>query len=341
MLTKRLDAASVAVTPQNAQDLLALRRVIRAGDTISGSASWVLKQDREHARPDKGERVRVRMAVRAGTISLESGRLRVAGTVNESDLDSIPRGTRHSIWVVPGETVRITKGKWLAVDQRLLKSPAHRGFVLVAIDRAECCVARLYGTRLSLTPNIYSGQGGKRYRTSPDYTRRYMERAEQAIMSVLRDGDKLVVFGPGETKRVLANRPGVAPGRPVIAEGVDTGGEDGIHLFTRSDSMKTMMSDSGLARAASLLDEIMAMAGRGGAGFTMGFQETSRACRAGTVRALLFSQDLFEVADEEAAVGMLNDAERTGGRIYAVDSTTDVGLRVSGLGGVVSVLRYG
>ena len=39
-------------------------------------------------------------------------------------------------------------------------------------------------------------------------------------------------------------------------------------------------------------------------------------------------------------VDFLNDVETKGGKIYSVDSTTDVGLRVSGLGGIISLLRF-
>jgi len=36
----------------------------------------------------------------------------------------------------------------------------------------------------------------------------------------------------------------------------------------------------------------------------------------------------------------LNDVEDKGVKIYSVDSSTDIGLRVTGLGGIVSLLRY-
>ena len=36
----------------------------------------------------------------------------------------------------------------------------------------------------------------------------------------------------------------------------------------------------------------------------------------------------------------LNDAENKGVKAYGIDSTTDVGLRVSGLGGIIAVLRF-
>ena len=39
-------------------------------------------------------------------------------------------------------------------------------------------------------------------------------------------------------------------------------------------------------------------------------------------------------------IDFLNDVENKGVKIFSVDSTTDIGLRVSGLGGIVSLLRY-
>ena len=39
-------------------------------------------------------------------------------------------------------------------------------------------------------------------------------------------------------------------------------------------------------------------------------------------------------------IDFLNDVEEKGVKIYSVDSSTDIGLRVTGLGGIVSLLRY-
>jgi protein pelota len=36
----------------------------------------------------------------------------------------------------------------------------------------------------------------------------------------------------------------------------------------------------------------------------------------------------------------LNSTETVGGKIYGVDASTDIGLRVSSLGGVVGLLRF-
>jgi len=39
-------------------------------------------------------------------------------------------------------------------------------------------------------------------------------------------------------------------------------------------------------------------------------------------------------------IDFLNDVEGKGVKIYSVDSSTDIGLRVTGLGGIISLLRY-
>ncbi|HEX2014930.1 MAG TPA: mRNA surveillance protein Pelota, partial [Nitrososphaera sp.] len=58
------------------------------------------------------------------------------------------------------------------------------------------------------------------------------------------------------------------------------------------------------------------------------------------VDIVVFSDSLFKTANEDEVVKMLNSLESYGARTFAVDSTTDIGLRVSSLGGIVALLRY-
>jgi protein pelota len=84
----------------------------------------------------------------------------------------------------------------------------------------------------------------------------------------------------------------------------------------------------------------MAMAGRGGKRFAMGYVEAAAALEAGAVDRMVYSEGLFQNNAEEDIVELLNRAEASGVTMYGVDSTTDTGLRVTNLGGVVAVLRY-
>ncbi len=74
--------------------------------------------------------------------------------------------------------------------------------------------------------------------------------------------------------------------------------------------------------------------------FTMGFDETSKANEFGAVESLVFSDKIIQLYDENKIIEFLNDAESKGVQTFGVDSSTDIGLRVTGLGGIVSLLRF-
>ena len=122
-------------------------------------------------------------------------------------------------------------------------------------------------------------------------------------------------------------------------DGIDSGGEDGIYIFTKSQTMKEIMSDSKLAKVSSIIDEIMLLANKKSGKFTMGFDETFNANQIGAVESLVFSDKAIQ-DNEQKMIDFLNDVESKGVKIYSVDSSTDIGLRVTGLGGIVSLLRY-
>ena len=341
MISRRADADAVAATPQDMDDILSLRRAIGPGDAIYGRATWVIKRERQYARPDRGERVRITLGISADRISLDHAldTLRISGTIIHSDHEAVPRGGRHSIMVGIGDAITIRKERWTKVHRSLLRNREHAGFVLVAIDRTECGFARLHGTRIDAYPTVRSGWGGKRYAVPYD-VQSYMEQAARAAADIHVKGDHMVVFGPGTTKNRLANHLAGMGHHPRTAEGVDSGGDEGIRLFARSDILRKAVSESRLAGAVSTLEEVMAMAGRGGKRFTMGYAETAAALKAGAVDRMVYSEGLFQDNAEEDVVGMLNAAEASGVTMYGVDSSTDTGLRVTKLGGVVAVLRY-
>ena len=99
------------------------------------------------------------------------------------------------------------------------------------------------------------------------------------------------------------------------------------------------MSDSKLAKASSIIDEVMLLANKKSGKFTMGFDETFKANQIGAVESLVFSDKAIQ-DNEQGMIDFLNDIESKGVKMYSVDSSTDIGLRVTGLGGIVSILRY-
>jgi len=345
MITKIIDENSISVKPEDSDDLLNLRRIIKEGDKIIGDTTRVLKQDKDYSRPDKGERIKVRISLLVEKISLDDvlDRLRIGGTISESSNESVPHGSHHSFILRINDGITISKKKWLTIEKNLLESNNNQmGFVLVAIDTGDCGIAKLRGTHLEFIPNIYSGSSGKRYKTNFNIEK-FFEQVQLAISTVLKEGDSIIIFGPGETKKRFANfiqkSQNTQKYKVQVVDGVDSGGEDGIYIFTKSQTMKEIMSDSKLAKASSIIDEIMLLANKKSRKFTMGFDETFNANQIGAVESLVFSDKAIQ-DNEQKIIDFLNDVESKGVKIFSVDSSTDIGLRVTGLGGIVSLLRY-
>ena len=188
-------------------------------------------------------------------------------------------------------------------------------------------------------PNIYSGSSGKRYKTHFDIEK-FFQEIGKTITSIVTDRDKVIVFGPGETKKKFANFMKSFDLKIELVEGIDSGGEDGIYTFTKSAIMREIMSESKIAKIAGIIDDVMIMANKQSKRFTMGFNETSKANQFGAIKSLVFSDKILEIEDEEKIIEFLNDVESKGSQIFSVDSSTDLGLRVTGLGGIISTLRF-
>jgi len=346
MITKIIDENSIAVIPEDSDDLLNLRRIIKEGDRVVGDTTRVIKLDKDYSRPDKGERIRVRIALNVEKISLDDvlDRLRIGGTISESSNESVSHGSHHSFILKINDSITITKKNWVPIEKKLVESNNKQiGFVLVAIDTGDCGIARLRGTHLDFTPNIYSGFGGKRYKTNFNIEN-YFEQIQQAVSSIIREGDSIVIFGPGETKKRFSNFLQKSPNwkkyKIHVVEGIDSGGEDGIYTFTKSQTMREIMSESKLAKVSSIIDEVMLRANKKSKKFTMGFEETFKANQFGAIEFLVFSDKSIQSNNEQKIIEFLNDVESKGVKTYSVDSSTDIGLRVTGLGGIISLLRY-
>ncbi|HSG74085.1 MAG TPA: mRNA surveillance protein pelota [Nitrosopumilaceae archaeon] len=346
MITKIIDDNSISVIPEESDDLLTLRRIIKPGDRIVGDTTRVIKREKEYSRPDRGEKVKIRIALEAEKISLDNvlDRLRIHGVIKESNNDSVPHGSHHSFLIKANEGFTFTKKKWSSIERKLSKSNNQKfGFLLVAIDTGDCGIARLKGTHLQIMPNIYSGSSGKRYKSNFNI-QTFFEQVQLAVSSAIKEGDLLIIFGPGETKKRFGNflqKSKIGEKHKIqVVEGVDTSGEDGIYTFTKSEIMKEIMSDSKLAKVSSIIDEIMSLAHKKSNKFTMGYDETEKANQYGAIDSLVFSDKIIQTEDEQKIIEFLNEVESKGVKAYSVDSTTDLGLRVTGLGGIVSLLRF-
>ena len=346
MISKRLDENTVSFIAEETDDLLTIRRLLKKGDKIVGETTRVIKQEKDYSRPDKGERIKISLAFEVEKIALDDvlDRIRAGGTISESNNDAVPHGSHHSFILKLNEPFNLVKKRWTSVEKKLAKKKQDgETFVLVAIDTGDCGIGKLKGTHLHLLPNMYSGSSGKRYKSNFKIEK-FFDDVTKALSTVIQKDDMVIIFGPGETRKKFGNfLSKTTLGQKIqikVVEGIDSGGEDGIHIFTKSDSMKEIMSNSKLAKVSQIIDEVMILANKTSKKFSMGLKETRKANEFGAIESLVFSEKVIQEHDEQEVIDFLNDVDSKGGELFSVDSSTDVGLRVSGLGGIISLLRF-
>jgi protein pelota len=354
---KGFSGRAYVVIPRDADDLFTLRRTIENGDFVVGDTTRVIKHLKEYGRPERGERVKVRVSLKVESTALYDAvdRLRITGIITNTDNELVSRGSHHSMTVRIDDTIMIEKErKWQNAELSILtRSGNTEDFILVAIDTQVASVAKVSGTHIKLIPNIYSGQSGKRYKSSRKSNpniESFFEDVAKTIQSIVNnDGDndpcRAIIFGPGEAKRKLHNFLGTEKYRfekekLTIVDGVDVAGEDGIYVFLRSSALKEAMSSSKLAAVSSILDDVLKLVHNGELKYGMGLEEVTYAASIKNIECVVFSDAIFKTSDEDTVLKVLNSIESYGGKIYAVDSSTDIGLRVSSLGGIVALLRY-
>jgi protein pelota len=347
MIVENVKDKTYVVVPEDSDDLFSLRRILRNNDLLIVDTSRVVKQVKEFSRPDRGERIKIRIALNVENVSLDSAvdRLRVNGAIVNSNNELVPRGSHHSHTIKPGDLISIEKNRWAELDLAILNGGSNaQGFVLVSIDRTEVAVGRISGTHLKMVSNVYSGFSGKMYRVKEDNIDSYFDDIIKVLFNIKNENDSILIFGPGDVKRrfsnYLVNNHNLSKTKISVVDGIDVAGQDGIYVFLRSTMLKDVIGSSKIATVSSMLNELMHRINTNDSRIAMGFRDVCEAAEFKAVESLMFSDAVFKDNDEGTVIELLNNVESHGAKTFALDSSTDIGLQVSSLGGIVALLRY-
>jgi protein pelota len=334
-----------SLTIESAEDLWTLRRLISKGDVLVTRSSRVVKREEEYSRPDKGERVKVTVALSVEEVHLDSSieRIRVKGTIVEASDESITKAGSHSVTLSPGHSLTLRKREWTSVDIHLVRPPkgSSRRFILIAADRREAGVGTLSGSHFSVATTIESGLGGKM--GEEQSARPYISKVVEVVSQLAQEGDQVVIAGPGNFKNSISNlmRERIK-GRPItVLEGLDLTGSDGVRALIKTPSFQTVAKDSLVVEMQQLVAEVVKRIGMGDPKVAYTLPRVSEAASAGAVDSCAVSDDVFSAnVDEEELVKVLNTVQEKGGAVYLADSSLEFGKQVSSFGGVVALLRY-
>ncbi len=334
-----------SLTIESAEDLWTLRRLITKGDVVVTRSSRVVKKEDEFSRPDKGERVKVTLALTVDEVHLDSSieRIRVRGSIAESSDETITKAGSHSVTLTPGHSLTIRKRAWSPLSARLVRGPEglSKRFVIIAADRRDAGIGTLSGSHLSVATTVESGLGGKM--GEEQSSRPYVSKVADVVSQLVKEGDEVVVGGPGNFKNLVTNQvKGRLKSNTVnILEGLDLTGTDGVRAMIKTPQFQALAKGSRLIEMQQLVTEVVRRISIGDPTVAYSLPRVKEAAAAGAVEACAVSDDVFSTSvDEEEVVDVLNTTEGQGGSVYLADSSLESGKQVSSFGGIVALLRY-
>jgi protein pelota len=334
-----------SLTIESAEDLWTLRRLISKGDVVVTRSSRIVKKEDEFSRPDKGERVKVTVALAVDEAHLDSSieRIRVRGTIVEASDDTITKAGSHSVTLTPGHSVTIRKARWTPLQVRLIRPPggSSKRFIIVAADRREAGIGTLSGSHLAVATTIESGLGGKM--SEEQSARPYLSKVADLVAQMSTEGDEVVVAGPGNFKNSIANqiRERLKSHKVTVVEGLDLTGADGVRALVKAQSFQDLAKGSLLVEMQRLVAEVVKRISSGDTKVAYTLARVKEAALPGAVEACAVSDNVFATGvDEEELVSVLNTVEEKGGSVYLADSSLEFGKQISSFGGIVALLRY-
>jgi len=334
-----------SLTIESAEDLWTLRRLISKGDVLVTRSSRVVKKEDEYSRPDKGERVKVTIALAVDEVHLDSSieRIRVRGTIVEASDESVTKTGSHSVTLSPGHLLTLRKQQWTPLDIRLVRTPTRNEsrFILVATDRREAGIGTLSGSHLAFATTVESGLGGKM--GDEQSPKPYIAKVAELVSQLHRGGDRVVVAGPGNFKNSIANliRERLKSQPVSVIEGLDLTGGDGVRAMIKVPSFEALAKDSLVVEMQRLVAEVVRRVSTGDPKVAYSLPRVKVASASGAVESSVVSDDVFSAGvNEEQLVEVLNTIEGKGGTVHLADSSMEFGKQVSSFGGIVALLRY-
>ncbi|MEM4312015.1 MAG: mRNA surveillance protein pelota [Nitrososphaerales archaeon] len=327
--------------PEDLEDLWVLRRVLKPNDLVSGKTTRVIKRKGIFSRPEK-ERIKVSVKLRVDKVMLDGtlARLRISGKILESSNEKLISEGYHSLNVSPRYKLSIIKERWEKnhLDLIFLRKNVSKSFLIVALDHREVALALLAGTHLKLLKNFTSDFEGKLYPKRGFNKQSYFNTIAKALME---DDFEIVIVGPGNLKRELSNYLKEKINNPIhVIEGVDIAGEEGILQTLKNINFRNIIRGSKLERAYFILEEALKRLAKKDEKIVFSLDSCLKASELGAINSLLISDKVFQKADEEVLVKMIDMVERNRGEVYFLDNTTDLGIHLDSLGGALALLRF-
>ena len=173
----------------------------------------------------------------------------------------------------------------------------------------------------------------------------FISRVVKVILDTLSTGDlkALIIAGPGDIKNHLRAELVEKTKIPIYIDTVSTGGCKGIEEILNRDVIKSVVGELNLIKARKILEEFKELLVKEHDLVAYGLEEVYEASLMGAVSKLLVVDELLKLANDEErskVYDALKNSHQRRAEVIIVPGKSDVGIELSGFGGIIAVLRF-
>ncbi|MFH0961289.1 MAG: mRNA surveillance protein pelota [archaeon] len=294
----------------------------------------------------ESEKVAVTLSIRVEKVEYHpfSGALRVSGKIS-SENDLAPLGSYHTFSVEPGDLIKLQKeGGISSLDLERIRRArqAQPKILILLIDRDEANFALVSGEGInwlaSLESSIPSKSDPKAYDSA---TREYFERVFSALQSFAPRAKSIIVAGPGNAKENFSD---FCRGKVKFSlANASSATKAALKDLLEGDGRK-ILEGTALSEENSLVERVFSQLGKNPDKVAYGGEQVRAAALAGAVERLLLTDSMIKKTRLDGTFVQLEETiravEKAGGNVSVISETHEAGQKISGLGGVVGLLRY-
>lgn len=340
-------SGEIALMTDTLEDLWHLKYIIDPNDLIFALTKRKPEGASDKIRPEKLEKVTVRLGVRVEKAEFHkfANRLRIQGTI-EHGMDM---GMYHTLNIEEGMNLSIIKEEWKNDQLERIREAEEAGkrpsVILASIEEgdADIGLVRHYG----IEPYAHIRQSsGKRENGLRDV---FFKEVADRLNAVYDEKAAVIVCGPGFTKDDFMNYfkkafPEIA-GKTAVEDSTMIG-IPGFLEVLKKGSIDKIMHESRLSREAEYMDRLLKEISTDGKA-AYGPAEVLAAVDFGAVETLLVADEKLreerETDEKTAGVSiekLMKDAEAGQAKVIIFSTEFEPGHKLNALGGIAAILRY-
>lgn len=339
LLSYQEKTKTVTVQVTSLNDLWILDTLITAGSEVEARTTRMAKVNEE-----RGSRVSTVLRLKTEKVTYEpfTNTLRITGKIIGDPDELGILGSYHTISVELGTTLSITKDWSESEMKELTHLRDEHGTIVVAIDRDEVAVARIWDYGIQILASWSTGIPGKEDRKREVTEDVRLQDIAHAVSQFFTQEEAGVISGPGSFKRRLFDKIRSLPGRDKLRiTFVETqyGGAAGVKEVFQKSLEQGFIRNIRLYEETKAVERLLSLLSTHADRVALGLEEVQYVLSTGAVEELLISTKLLRDSYPNVRP-LIAQAEAYATKITFVSNLHERGEQLLGLGGIAAVLRY-